>query len=132
MGIARDVGREQSTDRFPKTVLKINSVNSQHGIIHPTQKPVALFEYLIRTYTNPGDVVLDPTCGSGTTAIAAMNTGRGYICIEKDPIEYQKGLKRVEEHLAKPVQFDLLDHAPAMTHIAPPPQLSIFDTGVKV
>lgn len=51
---------------------------------HPTQKPVALFEYLIRTYTQPGDVVLDPTCGSGTTAIAARNTGRHFICGDLD------------------------------------------------
>jgi site-specific DNA-methyltransferase (adenine-specific) len=113
--------------RCPSSVLKFNMETGRH----PTQKPVALVEYLIRTYTNPGDVVLDPTCGSGTTAIAAMNTGRGYICIEKDPDEYRKGLARVEEHLAKPVQFDLLDSAPAIARAAPPPQLSIFDTGVK-
>jgi hypothetical protein len=49
-----------------------------------------------------------------TTAIAAMNTGRGYVCIEKDPDEYQKGLARVEAHLAKPVQFNLLEPTPAL------------------
>ena len=52
--------------------------------MHPTQKPVALFEYLIRTYTNEGDTVLDNCAGSGTTGIAAMNTGRKFILIEKD------------------------------------------------
>ena len=82
--------------------------------IHPTQKPVALFEYLIRTYTNPGDVVLDPTAGSMTTAIAAMNTGRGYVCIEKDPDEYRKGLWRVQAHIAKPQQISLLEQTPTL------------------
>lgn len=64
--------------RYPTTVLKMP--NSNHGSLHPTQKPVALFEYLIRTYTREGETVLDPCCGSGTTAIAARNTGRHYIC----------------------------------------------------
>jgi site-specific DNA-methyltransferase (adenine-specific) len=117
-------------DTCPTSIIEVSNAQ-QLGKLNPTQKPVALFEYLIRTYTNPGDVVLDPTAGSMTTAIAAMNTGRSYICIEKDPIEYQKGLKRVEEHLAKPVQFNLLDSAPAIARTAPPPQLSIFDAGVK-
>ena len=50
---------------------------------HPTQKPVTLYEYLIRTYTNPGELVLDIAAGSGTTGVAAINTGRRVICIEK-------------------------------------------------
>ena len=52
--------------------------------MHPTQKPVALLEWLIKTYTNPGDLVLDPTMGSGTTGVACQNTGRTFIGIEKD------------------------------------------------
>jgi site-specific DNA-methyltransferase (adenine-specific) len=64
--------------RYPISVLPIDSVNG----IHPTQKPVALFEYLIRTYTQPGDLVLDPFCGSGTTAIACRNTGRDFLCCD--------------------------------------------------
>lgn len=52
--------------------------------LHPTQKPVALMEYLIRTYTNPGDVVMDNCMGSGTTGVACVNTGRGFIGIERD------------------------------------------------
>ena len=52
--------------------------------LHPTQKPITLFEYLIKTYTNPGETVLDPFAGSGTTAIAAHNTGRNFICFEKE------------------------------------------------
>ena len=105
-----------SNDRFPKSIVKINRPKHNDGqnLIHPTQKPVALFEYLIRTYTNPGDVVLDPTAGSMTTAIAAMNTGRGYVCIEKDPDEYRKGLGRIQAHLAKPQQISLLEQTPAL------------------
>ena len=68
--------------RCPRSVLKIRNPN--HGSIHPTQKPVALFEYLIKTYTNEGDLVLDNCAGSGTTAIAALNTGRNYILMEKE------------------------------------------------
>lgn len=62
--------------RFPLTVIDLDW---ERGL-HPTQKPVALYEYLIRTYTQPGELVLDPCCGSGTTAIAARNTGRHWIC----------------------------------------------------
>ena len=65
---------------------------------HPTQKPVALFEYLIRTYTNEGDMVLDNCAGSGTTAIAAANTNRKWILIEKDPIYYEIACKRIANH----------------------------------
>ena len=66
---------------YPKQIIEI--INGERGI-HPTQKPVALFEYLIRTYTNEGDWVLDNCSGSGTTAIAAHRTGRLSLCIEKD------------------------------------------------
>ena len=67
---------------YPKSIIKFNLEN---GRSHPTQKPVALFEYLIRTYTNEGDLVLDPTAGSGTTAVACRKSNRHYICIEKEP-----------------------------------------------
>jgi len=66
--------------------------------LHPTQKPVALFEYLIKTYTNEGDLVLDNCSGSGTTAIACINTNRRYICMERDEGYYQKSLERVANH----------------------------------
>jgi site-specific DNA-methyltransferase (adenine-specific) len=97
-------------ERYPLSILTFP--RDRDGL-HPTQKPVALFEYLIRTYTNPGDTVLDPTCGSATTAIAAMNTGRSYICIEKDPDEFRKASERIAAHLAKPVQFNLLEATPS-------------------
>ena len=66
--------------RVPSSWQKFNT---EVGL-HPTQKPVALFEYLIRTYTNPGEVVLDNCAGSGTTAVAAENTGRRWICMEQE------------------------------------------------
>ena len=68
---------------YPQTVLQINTVNIGERGIHPTQKPVALYEYLIRTYTNEGELVLDMCAGSGTTGVAAINTGRRVICIEQ-------------------------------------------------
>jgi site-specific DNA-methyltransferase (adenine-specific) len=67
--------------RCPKTVLKFNRDKNKE---HPTQKPVALMEYLIKTYTNPGELVLDNTMGSGTTGVACMNTGRRFYGIERD------------------------------------------------
>lgn len=70
--------------RFPTQVLKIKRDIRKFPILHPTQKPVALFEYLIKTYTNEGDLVLDNCAGSGTTGVAARNTGRNYILIEKE------------------------------------------------
>ena len=72
-------------DRYPKTILRFN----QERGLHPTQKPVALFEYLINIYTNPGDVVLDNCMGSGTTAVACIRTGRYFISFETDLSYYQ-------------------------------------------
>ncbi len=78
----------------PDTALiGINCVHnsSSEKLAHPTQKPVALFEYLIKTYTNPGELVLDNCAGSGTTGEACFNTGRNYIQIEKDK-DYYEGI----------------------------------------
>lgn len=72
-----------STERYPRSVLKFKS-DKQKINLHPTQKPVALFEYFIKTYTNEGDTVLDNCCGSGTTGEACKNTGRNYILIDND------------------------------------------------
>ena len=71
----------QKYTNYPRQALHIDSENKS---IHPTQKPVALFEYLIKTYTNEGETVLDNCMGSGTTAIASMKTGRNYIGFELD------------------------------------------------
>jgi len=82
---------------YPKSILTFgNSDNRQRGL-HPTQKPVALFEYLIKTYTSVGDTVLDNTIGSGTTAVAAINTGRNFIGIEMDKGYCDIANKRIQE-----------------------------------
>ena len=80
-------------ERYPTSIRKVNRDKGKH----PTQKPVALFEYLIRTYTNEGEVVLDNCIGSGTTAIACLNTGRSFIGIEMDEHYHQVATKRVQE-----------------------------------
>jgi site-specific DNA-methyltransferase (adenine-specific) len=84
----------QTEEGFPDTILH---VASEGKTVHPTQKPVALMEYLILTYTDPGDVVLDFTMGSGTTGVAAGRTGRSFIGIERDPDYYKIAVKRIDE-----------------------------------
>ena len=88
----------QTHTGYPRSIIRFKSEGST---IHPTQKPVALFEYLIRTYTNPGELVLDNTAGSGTTAIAAIQSGRRWICIERDPGYFDKAIARVWDAEAK-------------------------------
>ena len=87
--------------RSPRSIIaiKLPKGRMNDSFFHPTQKPVALFEYLIRTYTNEGDTVLDNCAGSFTTAIACMNTNRNWICIEKDEKYFEIGTKRIMEHL---------------------------------
>jgi len=89
-------GYAQEFTNYPKNVLNIPS---ERSTIHPTQKPVALFEYLIRTYTNPGELVLDNCMGSGTTAIACINTDRQFIGFESDPGYYTKAQQRIDGHI---------------------------------
>lgn len=79
---------------MPSSVLKF--ANAQKTV-HPTQKPVALMEYLIRTYTNEGETVLDNCMGSGTTGVACMNTGRGFIGIEMDAGYFKIARDRIME-----------------------------------
>lgn len=85
------------TKKYPKTILTFSNA-SQKGKVHPTQKPVELFEYLIKTYTNEGETVLDNCMGSGTTAIACMNTGRNYIGFELDETYHKLSLERIKNH----------------------------------
>jgi len=85
---------------LPKSVQKINSVPNCNGTkLHNTQKPVALFEYLIKTYTNEGDLVLDNVAGSGTTAIACLNTNRQFIVMEKEQKYFDIIMERVRQWL---------------------------------
>ena len=87
--------------RYPTRIIEFN----QERGLHPTQKPVALFEYLIKTYTQPGEIVLDNCAGSGTTAVAALNTGRLFIGIEKEPKYVEIARKRLEQAQAQQSLF---------------------------
>lgn len=85
-----------STERFPTSVLKF-SKDIQKSALHPTQKPVALCEYLIKTYTNENDLVLDNCMGSGTTGVACLHTNRNFIGIELDENYFQIAKDRIEK-----------------------------------
>lgn len=95
-GLHGDVNYENHGYRYPKQVLEFGVV--ERGTIHPTQKPVELFEYLIKTYTNEGETVLDNCMGSGTTAIACINTNRNYIGFEKGETYHSLATERVRKH----------------------------------
>jgi site-specific DNA-methyltransferase (adenine-specific) len=88
------------TDKHPKTIITASNANRVNRL-HPTQKPVALCEYLIKTYTNEGETVLDFTMGSGTTGVACQNLGRKFIGIEKDQHYYDIAKNRMGENLLK-------------------------------
>jgi site-specific DNA-methyltransferase (adenine-specific) len=88
----------QTHTGYPRSVLRF-SVDMKP--IHPTQKPVGLFEYLVKTYTNEGETVLDNCIGSGTTAVACVNTNRNYIGFELDEKYFNIANKRIEEHKIK-------------------------------
>ena len=88
--------KEVYDEYYPTSIIEIGNAN-QKDKIHPTQKPVALFEYLIKTYSNENDLVLDNCMGSFTTAIASINTNRNYIGFEMDKMYYDLGCKRVED-----------------------------------
>lgn len=86
-----------STERYPIDVLEFKW-DTQKSKGHATQKPVAACEYFIKTYTNPGDLILDNTMGYGSTAIAAINLGRNFIGMELDPDIFESARRRVNEH----------------------------------
>jgi site-specific DNA-methyltransferase (adenine-specific) len=89
---------KQYSQAYPVNILEIQRDNMAKGkSLHPTQKPVALMEYLIRTYTNEGETVLDNCMGSGTTGVACINTNRNFIGIELDPTYFDIACKRIEE-----------------------------------
>ena len=83
------------TDKHPKSIIEISNAN-QSGKVHPTQKPVALMEYLIKSYTLEGETVLDFTMGSGTTGVACKNLNRNFIGIEKDEKYFEIARARIE------------------------------------
>lgn len=90
-------------EKYPRSIISIQ--NKVQGNEHPTQKSVELIQYLIRTYTNEGETVLDSCCGSGTTAIAAIREKRNFICIEKSEEYYNIAKKRIENELKQPTLF---------------------------
>jgi len=92
-GAVSDVEYVAKEGNFPRSVQRFKRVT--HKQIHPTQKPVALMEYLIKTYTNEGETVLDFTMGSGTTGVAAKNLNRSFVGIELDPDYYNIAKARV-------------------------------------
>ncbi len=91
-GITAETWTQEWTN-YPRQVLDFPSEGST---VHPTQKPVALMEYLIRTYTNEGDTVLDNCMGSGTTGVACVNTGREFIGMEMDAGYFEIARSRIE------------------------------------
>lgn len=87
-----------STERYPRSI-QVFSTDTQKSFLHPTQKPVALLEYLIRTYTNEHETVLDSCMGSGSTGVACVNTNRNFIGMELDERYFQIAKKRIYERV---------------------------------
>lgn len=103
--VYNDMGLREGeyTQKYTNYPTQVLSYGKEGKTVHPTQKPVKLFEYLIKTYTNEGETVLDNCIGSGTTAIAALNTGRFFIGIEKEKEYVDIANKRIEEHQEKAI-----------------------------
>jgi DNA modification methylase len=94
-----------STERYPRSVLKFAS-DKQKSKLHPTQKPLALMEYFVKTYSNEGDLILDNTAGSGTTGIACINTDRKYILIEKEQKYFDIINERIANHTTEKRSYE--------------------------
>jgi site-specific DNA-methyltransferase (adenine-specific) len=91
------VSKKNNGTRFPVSIHKFSQNWSRQQQIHPTQKPIPLMEYLIKTYTNENETVLDFTMGSGTTMVACKNLNRNGIGIEQDPEYYDIAVNRLNE-----------------------------------
>ena len=89
---------ENKGERYPVDIIKFNRDKER---LHPTQKPVALLEYLVKTYSNEGETILDNCSGSGTLAVACHNTKRHYICMEKDENYYNLSVERMKKFKMK-------------------------------
>jgi len=83
---------------YPKGILEFSKANNKDSKLHPTQKPLELLEYLVRTYTNENDTILDNTMGSGTTMVACKNTNRNGIGIEMDKGYFEIAQNRIKEN----------------------------------
>lgn len=99
---------ERKFCNYPTDVIEIPS-DGKGKIFHPTQKPIALFEYLIRTYTNARELVLDCCSGGGTSAIAAINSGRQYLCVEKDQGYFERSTERINTIINRSVEESKLN-----------------------
>lgn len=107
--------RYDSTERYPRSVQTFKQ-DTQNSSLHPTQKPVGLLEYLVKTYTVEGETVLDFTMGSGTTGVACRAAGRKFVGIEKDKCHFETACERMSDTafaavVMKPEQADMLDGA---------------------
>ena len=116
-GFAGGIGNEikygkdyEPNKKLPISIQEFKKDNYKNNLFHPTQKPVALMEYLIKTYTNENEIVLDFTMGSFTTAIACLNTKRNFIGIELDDNYFKVGSERLEKHL------ETLDYKPKVVY----------------
>jgi site-specific DNA-methyltransferase (adenine-specific) len=89
---------QQKFTNYPKELVEFDVVKKEEATIHETQKPIGLTEYLIKTYSNEGDIVLDNTMGSGTTGIGCINTNRIFIGIEKKDEYFELAKNRIQEH----------------------------------
>lgn len=103
--VAKTFGNDgTTTDRYPRDVQRFPVINNDDPLkFHPTQKPVGMIEYFIRTYSNPGETILDNCMGSGSTCIACLNTGRQYIGIEGDPEYFTKAKQWIETTANNPL-----------------------------
>ena len=95
--IKQQKGRKQEYTNFNRQTLKFNNEHNVGKLTHPTQKPIALMEYLIKTYTNENETVLDFTMGSGSTGVAAKNTNRDFIGIEQDENYFNIATDRINK-----------------------------------
>ncbi|KAA3504624.1 site-specific DNA-methyltransferase [Rhizobium rhizogenes] len=108
-----------STERYPRTVITFSS-DTQNSSVHPTQKPVALMEYLISTYSQAGQTILDFTMGSGTTGVACVKAGRKFVGVERHEPYFDIACDRIRKAYAQP---DMLVEASKPVH----EQGSFFD-----
>ncbi|MNN60862.1 Modification methylase RsrI [compost metagenome] len=92
--------------RYPHSIVRFSNAHSTSLIagasehFHPTQKPLELFCWLIKSYSSPGDLVFDGYCGSGTTAIACLQERRRFICSEIDPTYFRKSMERLNRYIS--------------------------------
>lgn len=94
-----------SDEKFPKSIIQVKSEHKNGEFYHPTQKPVNLLRYLIRTYTNENDVILDNTMGSGSTIVACIKEKRQWIGIEKDEKYFEIAKQRIQEEKSQLTLF---------------------------